>query len=837
MTAMKRALVALASLLVGLGLFAAPTPASAAPKGTIHVVIGTPRGVPAAVDLLGQAQHTATKPPSGTGSKTSFSVLPGTYLVRAPGITYDGRFYQPFKLPHSVTVRPGRSTVVTAVYVGPVGARDLQATSIGTTSMGLGWTAAKASAVALRRTTGDTPVTDRTKGSPVPVQGAAALDSGLEPGTTYSYSLFTRVGRTWVGPLTMTAGTAAAADSTDAAYIAPPTTLLADPGDVVSASTTGSGVRLALAPQVPTRLLRSAVVLPQSEGLPGGFLGVVTGVSADGRTVDLAPGGITDAFDYYSLSVPEISGVMTEVGPASAPAGAPSGAGAREGEDDVPLPSERTPLPPRDATTGPARPPEKASAPDAGPSAAAAGISCAQGQGVGQKVTYSPSISLGGRFKATISKKKLLFIDVPTGASLDMAVTATVSGAAAVETTAGWSCGMDLKPTMLTLSASPVPLSFYFKPTAEFNVQAAARIENVGMTAKAGVRLSGSLSLDGNASFSGSPILEATPLTPKVAVNGSIGATVGGQVVVGPGAGSMAAGVIAGLGGQLNPLEASFGPTFSVEDSRFNACVVAEAKATVALSMTAKAWLGNWDISRTVTVDALQGSHEYGAWDLPSGCRNATPPVDPGDDVLGNGVTAVEDSTTGNPSQWGHVDGFAPGQKTWVLSTGLIGDALGTPDQVASNDLGEPGDEGLSALAGHPTFDAAAYQVTLVPTGSTLHVKYAFASEEYPEYVGSQFNDVMAVFIDGVNCASVPGTSTPVTVNTINSGSNAQYYVDNVAGAAGYSTSMDGLTVPLTCSRSVTPGQPVTVRIAVADTSDGILDSAVALIDEGIWSD
>ena len=51
------------------------------------------------------------------------------------------------------------------------------------------------------------------------------------------------------------------------------------------------------------------------------------------------------------------------------------------------------------------------------------------------------------------------------------------------------------------------------------------------------------------------------------------------------------------------------------------------------------------------------------------------------------------------------------------------------------------------------------------------------------------------------------------------------------------STTMDGLTVPLTCSVPVTPGQPVTVQIAVADTSDHVLDSAVALVDGGIWAD
>ena len=112
-----------------------------------------------------------------------------------------------------------------------------------------------------------------------------------------------------------------------------------------------------------------------------------------------------------------------------------------------------------------------------------------------------------------------------------------------------------------------------------------------------------------------------------------------------------------------------------------------------------------------------------------------------------------------------------------------------------------------------------------------------FASEEYPEFVGSQYNDVMAVCVNGQNCALVPGTNNPVSINTINDHTNASYYVDNATGAAGYSTSMDGLTVPLTCNLPVTPGQPVTIRIAVADAGDYAYDSAVALIDGGIFSD
>ncbi len=211
--------------------------------------------------------------------------------------------------------------------------------------------------------------------------------------------------------------------------------------------------------------------------------------------------------------------------------------------------------------------------------------------------------------------------------------------------------------------------------------------------------------------------------------------------------------------------------------------------------------------------------------------------MSPGDSVLGGGVTLVDDVVTGGQNQWGYLPGLVPGKKTWVLSTGNIADVVGVPSKFASSDLGGAGDAGLTTMGGRPTYDAVAYTVTLVPTGSTLHVRYVFASEEYPEYVGSVFNDIMAVFVEGKNCAMVPGATAPVSINTINMNLNSQYYVDNTNGAAGYSTSMDGLTVPLECKVPVQIGKPVTVKITVADTSDRIFDSAVALLDQGIWAD
>jgi hypothetical protein len=447
-------------------------------------------------------------------------------------------------------------------------------------------------------------------------------------------------------------------------------------------------------------------------------------------------------------------------------------------------------------------------------------------------------MSLKGHFSTKVDKYNFLGAEIPTGASVNLGLTATVNGAASIESEIAVSCGLDLDPVFKPISVSPVPISVMFTPTAAFSLNDGIKVSNVGLTASAGFQVNGSMAVKNGASFSGDTSANVTPLTPTVTRNGPIGLEVGGELLVGPGAGTKEAGVIAGLSGYLNLVDARLTPHFPADDSRFNVCSKLAADVTFGLGLTVKAWLSKWTFSETVTLDALNRELQYpdSPWDLPAGCTDL-PAEQSKDSLFGPGVTKVDDTTVGGLDQWGHVEGFAPGQKTWVLSTGKIRDALGTPDQFASTALGRDGDAGLAELAGHPTFDAASYTVTLVPTGSTLHVRYVFASEEYPEFVGSAFNDVMVVEVGGTNCAKVPGTDAPVAVNNVNHQTNSAHYVDNATGAAGYSTTMDGLTVPLTCSVPVTPGQPVTVRIAVADTSDAILDSAVALVDGGIWTD
>ena len=159
---------------------------------------------------------------------------------------------------------------------------------------------------------------------------------------------------------------------------------------------------------------------------------------------------------------------------------------------------------------------------------------------------------------------------------------------------------------------------------------------------------------------------------------------------------------------------------------------------------------------------------------------------------------------------------------------------------------GTAGDTTLSALAGSTqnppvssldTNDAAVLEFDFTPAGSQLTFNYVFTSDEYNEWVNSEFNDVFGFFVNGQNCALVPGTSTPVTINSVNGGNpfgtsatNAAMYRNNDPddpGPPGIDTEMDGLTTVFTCTATVNPGVSNHIKIAIADTSDSRLDSNV----------
>ncbi len=190
--------------------------------------------------------------------------------------------------------------------------------------------------------------------------------------------------------------------------------------------------------------------------------------------------------------------------------------------------------------------------------------------------------------------------------------------------------------------------------------------------------------------------------------------------------------------------------------------------------------------------------------------------------------------------------------KGLIFTTGQVFDMVG-PNKRASTgrNVNGQGDRALFYLADGPTFDATGIEFDFIPEYENIVFNYFFGSEEYTEYVNSQFNDVFAFFITGpgyprnTNLAVLPGRKTPITINTIHPGKNKEFYIDNnVFNPKGYrlekleanvdsvwvnNFELDGFTKLMQIEARVEPGKVYHIKIVIADVNDGAYDSAVFL--------
>lgn len=162
----------------------------------------------------------------------------------------------------------------------------------------------------------------------------------------------------------------------------------------------------------------------------------------------------------------------------------------------------------------------------------------------------------------------------------------------------------------------------------------------------------------------------------------------------------------------------------------------------------------------------------------------------------------------------------------------------------------EPFASSLSMISGCSTLD-----FDFVSLSDHMSFNYCFASEEYPEYVCSAFNDVFAFLLTGPNpvtgeietrnIAIIPGTETafsdgiPVAINSVNGGTAGSeggsgtgchynyvgYYQDNPIGNDG--VEYDGLTMKLSASAQIVPCQVYHMHITVCNIGDNRWDSGV----------
>lgn len=172
-----------------------------------------------------------------------------------------------------------------------------------------------------------------------------------------------------------------------------------------------------------------------------------------------------------------------------------------------------------------------------------------------------------------------------------------------------------------------------------------------------------------------------------------------------------------------------------------------------------------------------------------------------------------------------------------VLTTGHAADVAANASFFANSTMDGAGDADLTTIIGYPTYDACAVSFDCIPTGDTLAFNFAFGSEEYPEFVGGNFNDVFGIFMSGPgingpyannaeNIAWVPGTNVPASINNVNDATNAAYYNANDNGVA---FSYDGFTDNFPVFAVVQPGETYHFKVVVADAADQVFDSGVVL--------
>jgi len=213
---------------------------------------------------------------------------------------------------------------------------------------------------------------------------------------------------------------------------------------------------------------------------------------------------------------------------------------------------------------------------------------------------------------------------------------------------------------------------------------------------------------------------------------------------------------------------------------------------------------------------------------------------------------------------------FAPqmGASFFVMSTGIAADendpgfVLPQPGTAFHNDDPNPlpGPKKNACFTGTDEQTVHDYvelslQVKVPTNAQSFSFRFAFFSAEYPEYVGSDFNDSFFVLLDSKaykGNISFDGSGNPITVNVAfftacDTAPICNGMLENVCtqsphllDGTGYELNdsmnqrIGGGTNWLTTTSPVSPGETATLRFILFDEGDHLWDSAV-LIDNFQW--
>jgi len=173
-----------------------------------------------------------------------------------------------------------------------------------------------------------------------------------------------------------------------------------------------------------------------------------------------------------------------------------------------------------------------------------------------------------------------------------------------------------------------------------------------------------------------------------------------------------------------------------------------------------------------------------------------------------------------------------------VLTSGKAKDAEGpSSGNVSYGGYVWAGDDDTDELANQNTNNVTVFEFDFVPYSNEISFNYIFASEEYPNFVCQEYNDVFGFIISGPGIVNDPGLSgkniallpngEAVTINNVNDQAcgDDEYYVPGNFPYIEYG----GRTAVLTAYSEVIPLETYHIRLLVADSFDTQYDSAVFL--------
>ena len=233
---------------------------------------------------------------------------------------------------------------------------------------------------------------------------------------------------------------------------------------------------------------------------------------------------------------------------------------------------------------------------------------------------------------------------------------------------------------------------------------------------------------------------------------------------------------------------------------------------------------------------------------------------------LGEGIEVTNIEFEGVARAVGHFQGansIIGLDQGFVMTTGLAQSSgnFGGADLASIGDASFVNNsnaytEEIAAISNQSTIrDVAIFRINFIPTGDTLLFRYVFASDEYPTFVCSNFNDVFGFFLEGEdpetgtstvrNLAQIPGTDLPVSINSINNGvpgsypgGSYLYCTEEFNGSLDFANlfnqvppfiapTYNGFTDVLVAKSDVVPCQEYQMTLVIADVGDALWDSGI----------